>query len=78
MSYLTTIGCPWNSRKCQGLPPTPISTPNRDSLKAVADPTATTDLYFLTGDDGKMYYAQTEAGHNANIKNYCKKMCQIL
>ena len=78
MSYLTTIGCPWNSRQCQGLPPTPISSPSRDSLKAVADPTATSDIYFLTGDDGKMYYAQTEAGHNANIKNYCKKMCQIL
>ena len=78
MSYLTTIGCPWNSRRCAGLPPSPISTPNRDSLKAVADPTATDDLYFLTGDDYKMYYAKTEAGHNANIKNYCKKMCQIL
>ena len=78
MSYLTSIGCPWNSRKCAGLPPTPISTPNRDSLKAVADPTTTDDLYFLTGDDGNMYYAKTEAGHNANIKNYCKKMCQIL
>jgi UPF0755 protein len=78
MSYLTSIGCPWNSRKCAGLPPSPISTPNRDSLKAVADPTATDDLYFLTGDDYKMYYAKTEAGHNANIRNYCKKMCQIL
>jgi UPF0755 protein len=78
MSYLSTINCPWNSRRCQGLPPTPISSPNRDSLKAVADPTNTQDYYFLTGDDGKMYYSQTEAGHNANIKNYCKKMCQIL
>ena len=78
MSYLNTIGCPWNSRRCAGLPPTPISSPSRDSLKAVADPTATDDIYFLTGDDGKMYYAKTEAGHNQNIKNYCKKMCQIL
>lgn len=78
MSYLTTIGCPWNSRRCQGLPPSPISTPNRDSLRAVADPTPTDDIYFLTGDDYKMYYAKTEAGHNANIRNYCKKMCQIL
>lgn len=78
MSYLNTIGCPWNSRRCAGLPPTPISSPSRDSLKAVADPTATDDIYFLTGDDGKMYYAKTEAGHNENIKNYCKKMCQIL
>lgn len=78
MSYLTSIGCPWNSRRCLGLPPNPISTPNLDSIKSVADPTATEDIYFLTGDDGKMYYAKTEAGHNANIKNYCRKMCQIL
>lgn len=78
MSYLNTIDCPWNSRRCQGLPPTPISSPNRDSLKAVADPTATDDLYFLTGDDGLMYYAKTEAGHNANIKAHCKEMCKLL
>ena len=78
MSYLTTIGCPWNSRRCQGLPPTPISAPNRDSLKAVSDPTSTDDIYFLTGDDGKMYYAKTEAEHNQNIRKYCQKMCQIL
>jgi UPF0755 protein len=78
MSYLNTIECPWNSRRCKGLPPTPISTPNRDSLKAVAEPTSTSDYYFLTGDDGNMYYAQTEAGHNDNIKKYCQKLCQIL
>ena len=78
MSYLNSIGCPWNSRRCQGLPPTPISVPNIDSLKAVAEPTNTEDLYFLTGDDGKMYYAKTEAGHNQNIRNYCKEMCKIL
>ena len=78
MSYLNTIQCPWNSRRCGGLPPTPIATPNLDSLKAVADPTNTDDIYFLTGDDGNMYYAKTEAGHNDNIRNYCKKMCQIL
>jgi len=78
MSYLSTIGCPWNSRRCAGLPPTPISTPSLAALKAVADPTDTNDLYFLTGDDGKMYYATTEAGHNANIRNYCKELCKVL
>lgn len=78
MSYLNTIQCPWNSRRCAGLPPTPISTPSLASMKAVADPTDTNDLYFLTGDDGKMYYATTEAGHNANIRNYCKELCKVL
>ena len=78
MSYLNTIGCPWNSRRCQGLPPTPISTPSLDSLKAAADPTDTSDLYFITGDDGNMYYATTEAEHNRNIQNYCKELCKVL
>ena len=78
MSYLNTIDCPWNSRRCAGLPPTPISTPSLAAMKAVADPTDTNDIYFLTGDDGKMYYATTEAGHQANIKNYCKELCKVL
>ncbi len=78
MSYLTSIDCPWNSRRCAGLPPTPISSPGRNALKAVADPSATQDLYFLTGDDGKMYYATTEAEHNANARQYCKELCKIL
>ncbi len=78
MSYLTSIQCPWNSRRCKGLPPTPIATPGLNSLKAAADPTDTNDYYFLTGDDGKMYYAKTEAEHNANARKYCQKMCQIL
>ena len=78
MSYLNTVQCPWNSRRCKGLPPTPIAVPNRDSLKAAADPTNDNDYYFITGDDGKMYYAETEAGHNENIKNYCKELCKLL
>lgn len=78
MSYLTSIGCPWNSRRCQGLQPTPISTPNMDSIKAVVDPTDTNDFYFITGDDGKMYYATTEAGHNENVRKYCQKLCSVL
>ncbi|MBR5670204.1 endolytic transglycosylase MltG [Candidatus Saccharibacteria bacterium] len=78
MSYLTKFGCPWNSRQCKGLPPTPIATPSVDSMRAAADPTDTKDWYFITGDDGKMYYATSEAGHNANVRKYCKKLCQYL
>ncbi len=78
MSYLETIECPWNSRRCQGLPPTPIAGPSKSALLAVANPAEGDYLYFLTGDDGKMYYARTEAEHNQNIQNHCQKMCQIL
>jgi uncharacterized YceG family protein/putative transcription antitermination factor YqgF len=78
MSYLTSIKCPWNSRRCTGLPPTPISTPGLSALEAVANPASGTYLYFLTGDDGKMYYAYTESEHNRNISLYCKELCKIL
>ncbi len=78
MSYLNSVKCPWNSRQCAGLPPTPISSPGKGALQAVANPTDTDDLYFLTGDDMKMYYAHTEAEHNANAKQYCKKLCGYL
>lgn len=80
MSYLnlSVIGCPWNSRHCTGLPPTPISNPGKSALLSVANPAEGDYIYFLTGDDGKMYYARTDAEHNQNAANYCKKMCSIL
>lgn len=78
MSYLTSIQCPWNSRKCPGLPPAPIASPGKGALQAVANPTDTDDLYFLTGDDQKMYYAHTEAEHDENARKYCKVLCGYL
>lgn len=78
MSYLETTPCPWNSRRCTGLPPTAISSPGAGALNAVAHPANTDYLYFLTGDDGKMYYGKTEAEHEQNKVNYCQKLCLIL
>jgi UPF0755 protein len=78
MSYLDTTPCPWNSRRCAGLPPTAISSPGAGALNAVAHPADTDYLYFLTGDDGKMYYGRTEAEHEQNKVNYCQQMCLIL
>ena len=83
-SYLNTIGCPWNSRQCTGLPPTPINNPGKNALLAVADPTNTDYYYFISGyengKDGKirLFYARTEAEHQANIEKYCGKMCNYL
>ena len=82
MSYLNTITCPWNSRKCTGLPPTPISNPGKNALLAVADPAEGDYLYFISGynSEGKvqMYYARTQAEHDANIRNYCGDLCSVL
>lgn len=75
LSYLTTITCPWNSRRCQGLPPTPISTPGKNALVATAEPASHNYFYFLTGDDDKTYYATSQAEHDANAKEHCKVRC---
>lgn len=82
MSYLNTIPCPWNSRKCAGLPPSPISNPGKNALVAVAEPAEGDYLYFISGYDTdgalKMFYARTEAEHNANIRNHCGDLCKKL
>lgn len=78
MSYLTSIGCPWNSRSCAGLPPTPISSPGLGALKATASPDDNNYLYFVTGDDNKMYYAETEEEHNRNVSEHCQELCKFL
>ena len=82
MSYLNSIPCPWNSRKCAGLPPTPISNPGKNALIAAAEPAEGDYLYFISGYDAdgnlKMFYARTEAEHNANIRNYCGDLCKKL
>ena len=77
MSYFNTIPCPWNSRKCAGLPPSPISNPGKNALLAVAEPAEGDYLYFVTGDDGTTHFAHTEAEHRTNTRNYCKTRCQV-
>ncbi|OGG78334.1 hypothetical protein A3A36_01440 [Candidatus Kaiserbacteria bacterium RIFCSPLOWO2_01_FULL_52_12b] len=56
----------------KGLPPGPINNPGLDALDAAANPTKTTYLYYLTGNDNLMHYATTYAAHQANRKKYLK------
>ena len=67
----------YNTRLYGGLPCGPISNPNLASLLAVAEPADTSYLYFLTGDDGLMYYSYTEAEHNQNAYLHCQNLCNI-
>lgn len=60
----------YNTYTRKGLPPTPISNPGFESLKAAANPQPTDYLYFLTGHDGEMYYASTFEGHKWNKARY--------
>ncbi len=58
----------YNTYKYEGLPPTPICSPSLASIKAVISPRQTEYWYYLTGDNGKMYYSVTLEEHNQNVQ----------
>ena len=60
----------YNTYKYRGLPPTPISNPSVDSIKAVLAPAKTDYLFFLTAPDGTAHFAQTLVEHDINRKKY--------
>lgn len=60
------VESPYNLYTNKGLPPGPIGNPSIDSIRAALDPVITENLFYLTGFDGKFYYAQTNAGHEQN------------
>ena len=66
------IDSPFNTYKNQGLPPRPICSPGYNSLFASFHPTKSDYIYYITGNDGKMYYAKTLDEHNSNIAKYLK------
>lgn len=62
------IDSPWNTYKYPGLPPGPICNPGLESIKAALNPEPNDYWYFLSGRDGKIYYAKTLEDHNRNKK----------
>ncbi|MBR3052478.1 endolytic transglycosylase MltG [Candidatus Saccharibacteria bacterium] len=67
----------YNTRINRGLPCGPISNPSLAALLAVANPSDSSYLYFLTGDDGLMYYSYTESEHNQNVYSHCQELCAV-
>lgn len=57
---------PYNTYRNRGLPPGPIANPGMQAIRAALHPTETPYLYYLTGNDGAMYYAKTFEQHKAN------------
>lgn len=66
------IDSPYNTRRYPGLPPTPINSPSISSIKNTLAPTASDYLFFIGSPNGKVYYAVTNAEHEANIAKYLK------
>ena len=56
----------------KGLPEKPINNPGLISIESAIHPTSTPYLYFLTGSNGKTYYAKTYEEHKRNIAKYLR------
>lgn len=56
----------YNTYRHKGLPPGPIANPGETAINAVLHPTPSGYRYFLTDDEGKIYYAATLEQHAAN------------
>jgi UPF0755 protein len=67
------IDSPYNTYLNKGYPPTPISNPGLNAIKAALEPIKTDYLYYITTDDGKAIFAKTLKEHQQNIKKYLKK-----
>ena len=61
---------PYNTYLVAGLPPTAISNPGLQSIKAAINPAKTNYFFYMTDKNGVTHYAETIEEHNANIKKY--------
>lgn len=66
------VDSPYNVYRHKGLPPGPIGNPGLSAIEAALTPIKTDYLFYLTGRDGKMYYARTFKEHVANKWKYLK------
>ncbi len=66
------IDSPYNTYLYKGLPPTAIGNPGLVALKAVVEPTNSDYLFYITGNDGKFYYAKNFDEHRLNIARYLR------
>lgn len=66
------IDSPYNTYKNRGLTPTPIGNPGLFAIEAVLNPKTSPYLYYITGNDGNFYYAETFDQHRRNINRYLR------
>lgn len=69
---LREVDSPYNTYLYAGLPPSPIGNPGREAIEAVLNPITSDYFYYITGNDGEFYYAETYAQHIRNINLYLK------
>ena len=68
----TQIDSPYNTYKYRGLPPGPIANPSLTAIKAVIYPEKNDYWYFLSDNQGNIYYSKTLEQHNYYKNKYLK------
>jgi UPF0755 protein len=71
------IDSPYNTRINTGLPPGPIANFNSAAIEAIADPAEGDYLFFVAGDNGKVYFSKTAAQHQEYVDKYCIELCKL-
>jgi UPF0755 protein len=63
---------PYNSYTRQGLPPTPIALPGRESLRAAVRPDPIKAIYFVSRGDGTSVFSETLNAHNQAVNQFIR------
>jgi len=73
LNYPLQIDAATSTYKTKGLTKNPIDNPGAVALKSAIDPINSGNIYYITGNDGKMYYAKDYMTHLENINKYLRK-----